>query len=159
MILFLGYNVETIKIHCQHLCHRRSHRITLWDCGGEPSVRLLWPYHFSKTSLLLWLINVHDRSRLETNLHLLSQLVTNPLLYRVPVLIVLSDTSFNLHDQKTVDEDDDQNLLTNLEVAFRFLATLSTSRASTFKWQVINVNTNDDDLKKVRQSIKELLDL
>jgi hypothetical protein len=105
------------------------------------------------------LINVHDRSRLETNLHLLSQLLTNPLLYRVPVLIVLSDTSFNLHDQKTVDEDDDQNLLTNLEVAFRFLATLSTSRASTFKWQVIKVNTTDDDLKKVRQSIKELLDL
>jgi hypothetical protein len=52
--------------------------------------------------------------------------------------------------------------LTNLEVAFRFLATLSNSRASTFKWQVINVNLNensDDELKKIRQSFKELMEL
>jgi len=51
----------------------------------------------------------------------------------------------------------------NLEVAFRFLATLSTSRASSFKWQVINVSIDEqnrtEDLKKVRQSFRELMDL
>jgi len=162
-LFILGYNVETIKLYCNHLHHCRSHKITLWDCGGHPSLRPLWSYHFSNTSLLLWLINVHDRSRLDINLQLLSQILINPLLYRVPVLIVLYTSSFGSHDQKLFDEDDDdQNLLTNLEVAFRFLATLSTSRASTFKWQVVNVNSNknsDEDLKKVRQAFKELMEL
>ena len=56
-----------------------------------------------------------------------------------------------------------QNLLTNLEVAFRFLATLSTSRASTFKWQVINVTLDETnaqtDLKKIRECFIELMEL
>jgi GTPase SAR1 family protein len=161
-VFILGYNVETIKVCCNHLYHRRSHKITLWDCGGQPSLRPLWSYHFSNTSLLLWLIIVHDRSRLDANLHLLSQILTNRLLYRVPVLIVLYENSFISKDQKTSDEENNENLLTNLEVAFRFLATLSTSRSSTFKWQVINVNLNDNldhDLKKIRQSFKELMEL
>jgi hypothetical protein len=112
------------------------------------------------TSLLLWLINIHDRSRLDTNLHLLSQILTNPLLSRVPVLIVLYNSPF---DQDKSDENTNPNLLTNLEVAFRFLATISTSRASTFKWQVINVTLNndksDEDLKKIRQCFRELMEL
>jgi hypothetical protein len=113
------------------------------------------------TSLLLWLINIHDRSRLDGTLHLLSQILTNPLLFRVPVLIVLYNCSFD--QQEMSDDDTQQNLLTNLEVAFRFLATLSTSRASTFKWQVINVTLNGNDsrtdLKKIRQCLSELMEL
>ncbi len=135
----------------------------MWDCGGESSVRTLWPYHYSNTSLLLWLINIHDRSRLDTNLQLLSQILVNPLLYQVPVLIVLYNSSFEKYQKEKSDEDNKQNLLTNLEVAFRFLATLSTSRASTFKWQVINVTLNENDsetdLKKIRQCFRELMEL
>jgi GTPase SAR1 family protein len=157
----LGYNVETIKLHCHHLCHRQYHKITLWDCGGQSSVRSLWSYHYLNTSLLLWLINIHDRSRLDGTLQLLSQILTNPLLFRVPVLIVLYNCSFD--QQEMSDDDTQQNLLTNLEVAFRFLATLSTSRASTFKWQVINVTLNGNDsrtdLKKIRQCLSELMEL
>ncbi len=100
---------------------------------------------------------------MDTNLQLLSHILTNQLLYRIPVLIVLYDSLFDFEDEKIVpDEEKDQNLLTNLEVAFRFLATLSTSRASTFKWQVIHIHSNgnnDYDIKKLRQSFKELMDL
>ncbi len=102
---------------------------------------------------------------MDINLQLLSHILTNPLLYRIPVLIVLYDSLFNFDNEKFIpDEEKNQNLLTNLEVAFRFLATLSTSRASTFKWQVIHIHSNhndddDDDLKKLRQSFKELMDL
>jgi GTPase SAR1 family protein len=164
LIFSLGYNVETIKVRCHHLCHRQYHKITLWDCGGESSIRTLWPYHYSNTSLLLWLINIYDRSRLDTNLQLLSQILTNPLLYQVPVLIVLYNSSFEKYQQQEKsDEDTKQNLLTNLEVAFRFLATLSTSRASTFKWQVINVtldeNNSQTDLKKIQECFRELMEL
>ncbi|CAF0935695.1 unnamed protein product [Rotaria sordida] len=158
----IGYNVETIKLYSRHFCRRRCHKITLWDCGGQSSLRLLWPYHFSNTSLLVWLINVHDRSRLDTNLLLLSQILTNRLLYRIPVLIVVYQNFFGSQYQKILDENNNENLLTNLEVAFRFLATLTTSRASTFKWQVISVNLNDnanEDLKKIRESFKELMEL
>ncbi|CAF2514887.1 unnamed protein product [Rotaria sp. Silwood2] len=158
----IGYNVETIKLHSRHFCHRRCHKITLWDCGGQSSLRSLWSYHFSNTSLLLWLINANDRSRLDTNLHLLSQILTNRLLYRVPVLIVVYHNVFGSQDDKIFDKNNNENLLTNLEVAFHFLTTLTTSRASTFKWQVISVNLNDnsdEDLKKIRQSFKELMEL
>jgi len=109
------------------------------------------------------LINIHDRSRLDTNLQLLSQILTNPLLYRVPVLIVLYNSSFEKYQQEKSDEDTKQNLLTNLEVAFRFLATLSTSRASTFKWQVINITLDEKnsqtDLKKIQECFRELMEL
>lgn len=150
-------------MRCHHLCHRQYHKITLWDCGGQPSVRSLWSYHYSNTSLLVWVINIHDRARLDTNLHLLSQILLNPLLFQIPVLIVLYNSSFHKYQQDNSDEDSKQNLLTNLEVAFRFLATLSTSRASTFKWQVVNVSTDQqnlhNDLKKIRESFRELMDL
>ncbi|UJR07795.1 hypothetical protein I4U23_012077 [Adineta vaga] len=159
----IGYNVETIKVYSTHLCHRRCHEITLWDCGGQTSLQPLWSYHFANTSLLLWLINVHDRSRLDANLQLLSQILSNPLLQRVPVLIILYHSKLKHHqDQKTSNEEKNESLLTNLEVAFRFLSTLSSSHASTFKWQVIKVNLNEDsinDLKKIRQSFKELMEL
>ena len=157
-MLIVGYNVETIRMRCQHLCHRQYHKITLWDCGGDSSIRALWSYHYSNTSLLLWIINIHDRTRLDTNLQILSQILTNPSLSRVPVLIIL----YNLPFEKRVG-DGNQNLLTNLEVAFRFLATLSTSRASTFKWQVINVTLDQanlqTDMKKLRQCFQELMEL
>ncbi|CAF1092419.1 unnamed protein product [Adineta ricciae] len=158
----MGYNVETIKVYCNHLFHRRCHEITLWDCGGQSSLQPLWSYHFSNTSLLLWLINVHDRSRLDANLQLLSQILSNPLLFRVPVLIVLYHSKLHRRDQKTSNDEKNEGLLTNLEVAFRFLSTLSTSHASTFKWQVIKVKLNEDstnDLKKIQQSFKELMEL
>ena len=139
------------------------HNITLWDCGGQSFVRSLWSYHYSNTSLLLWLINIHDRSRLDINIHLLSQTLMNSALHRVPVLIVLYDCPLDQYYQERSEENTNTNLLTNLEVAFRFLATLSTSRASTFKWQVINVtlNKNDSqtDLKKIRKCFRELMDL
>ncbi|CAF2527991.1 unnamed protein product [Rotaria sp. Silwood2] len=159
----IGYNVETIKLRCHHLCHRRYHKITLWDCGGQSSVRSLWSYHYSNTSLLLWLINIHDRSRLDANLHLLSQILTNPTLHRVPVLIVLYNSSFDQNNQEKSNENTAQDLLTNLEISFRFLAALPTSRASTCKWQVIDVtldeNNSQRDLKKIRQSFRELMEL
>ncbi len=155
--------METIKIRCKHLFHRQYHKITLWDCGGESSVQTLWPYHYSNTSLLLWLINIHDRSRLDINLHLLSQILTNPLLYQVPVVIILYNSSFEKFEEEKSDDDTKQNCLTNLEVAFRFLASLSTSRASTFKWQVINITLNENDfqrdLKKIQQCFIELMEL
>ncbi|CAF1092815.1 unnamed protein product [Rotaria sordida] len=159
----IGYNVETIKLRCHHLYHRQYHKITLWDCGGQSSVRSLWSYHYSNTSLLLWLINIYDRSRLDTNLHLLSQILTNPIFYRVPVLIVLYNSSLDQNNQEKSDENTNQDLLTNLEISFRFLATLSTSRASTFKWQVIDItldeNDSQRDFKKIRQSFRELMEL
>ncbi len=161
--VFIGYNVETIKLRCRYLCHRKYRQITLWDCGGQLSVRSLWPYHYSNTSLLLWLINIHDRPRLDTSIDLLAQILTDPLLYRVPVLIVLYSSSFDQRKHENSDGDTKQNIVTNLEVAFRFLATLSTSRASTFKWQVSNVTVNGNDceadLKKIRKSFRELMEL
>lgn len=103
-------------------------------------------------------MHLHDRRRLDTSLQLLSQVLTNPLLCRVPVLIVLYDASSSDRDDETK-----ENVLTNLEVAFRFLATLSTSRASSFKWQVINVTLTErdshSDLKKIQQCFRELMEL
>ncbi|CAF2122655.1 unnamed protein product [Rotaria magnacalcarata] len=159
----VGYNVETIKVCSRRFYLRHCHKITIWDCGGQPSLRSLCPYHFSNTSLLLWLINAHDRSRLDIHLDLLSQTLKNRLLDRVPVLIVVYQTSFGLQNQKEIfNENHNENLLTNLEVAYRFLTTLSTYRANIFKWQVISINLNDnsnEDLKKVQQSFKELMEL
>ena len=143
-IVFSGYNVETIKV--RH--HYQTQQITLWDCGGEACVRPLWSYHYPDTSLLLWVINAHDRARLDSSLHSLSQVLSHPLLGRVPVLIVLDHSPF--------DREEEENLLSHLEVAFRFLATLSSSRASSLHWQVINM-TLEDDLKKIEHSFRCLM--
>ena len=154
--------METIKIRHHHLCHHPHDKLTLWDCGGESSIRSAWSYHYSNTSLLLWLINAHDRSRLDASLHLLSQILTNPLLYRVPVLIVLYHSPSDQFYREESDESDTSNLLTNLEVAFRFLATISSSRASTFQWQVINVTLETDprgDFKKIEHAFRNLMKL
>ena len=153
----LGYNVETIKLRRHRFSCRSRDKITLWDCGGQPSVRSLWPYHYSDTSLLLWLINAHDRTRLDANIQLLSQTLTDPTLCQVPVLIILYHSPFY---RVNAEKRPSRNLITNLEVAFRFLASLSRARASLLQWQVISVTLNEKthgDFKKIEQSFKELM--
>lgn len=143
-------------------CIRRTQKLTLWDCGGEKPDQALWPYHYSNTSLLVWMVNAYDRLRLDASLHLLSQILMNPLLYRVPVLIVLYHSHSDQYYQEQSDDESAQNLLTNLEVSLRFLATISSSRASTFQWQVVNINIDDKsrpDFKKIEQSFCNLMKL
>jgi GTPase SAR1 family protein len=142
-------------------CHA-SDQITLWDCGGEPSMQSLWSYHYPSTSLLVWLVNAHDRSRCDTSLELLTQVLAEPLLHRVPVLIIVYHLSFDPRLDDTADEHVEQQVLTKFEVAFRFLSLLPTCRASSFQWQVINVTPNEnmrDDMTKVEQCFRHLMKL
>jgi GTPase SAR1 family protein len=151
----LGYNVETINVYHHHLLFRQSHQIALWDCGGETSVRSLWPYHYPNTSLLLWLINANDRSRLDMSIRLLSQVMSTSFLSTIPLLIVLHHSTANSNSTVT-------SCINELEVAFRFLTVLPNARSNTFPWQVIDLRSNDiehDDFKKLIQAIKYLMKL
>ncbi|CAF1471139.1 unnamed protein product, partial [Didymodactylos carnosus] len=148
------YNAETIRLRS----FRRSKKVTLWDCGGKMCLRKMWPYYYSDTSVLVWLINSNDRSRLEESLNALTTTLNDTSMYKVPLLVVLyrplNIMSSSYQQGYTIDVSDEAQL-TSLELAFRLSSKLPNID---LKWQVINVTgSNQKDLRKVNTCLLDMI--
>ncbi|XP_078154697.1 ADP-ribosylation factor 2-like [Carex rostrata] len=52
----IGFNVETVEY--------RNINFTVWDIGGQDSVRRLWRYYFQNTQGLIFVIDSNDNERI-----------------------------------------------------------------------------------------------
>lgn len=53
----LGFNIKTLEY--------RGFSLSLWDVGGQKSIRAYWKNYFESTDGLIWVIDSADRVRLE----------------------------------------------------------------------------------------------
>lgn len=53
----IGFNVETIKY--------KNLNMTMWDIGGQKSIRQLWRHYFPGTDAIIFVIDSCDKERLE----------------------------------------------------------------------------------------------
>ncbi|KAL1495284.1 hypothetical protein AB1Y20_017144 [Prymnesium parvum] len=51
----LDFNVET--------CKYKKHTFSIWDVGGQDSIRPLWRHHFTGTQGLIYVVDSADRQR------------------------------------------------------------------------------------------------
>ena len=76
----IGFNVETVT-------PMKNVTFTVWDIGGQATIRQLWRYYFQGTDGLIFIVDSTDRDRFHTAKEELHAILDDADMYRVPVII------------------------------------------------------------------------
>jgi len=57
----IGFNVESIQY--------KNLKFTIWDVGGQQSIRQLWKHYYANTDGIIFVIDSNDTNRLKGNEH------------------------------------------------------------------------------------------
>ncbi len=77
----LGFNVETVK-------HGNNVSFTVWDIGGQNTIRKLWKHYFVGTGGLVFVVDSVDKSRFSEAKEELDWILENDEMAGVPVVIM-----------------------------------------------------------------------
>lgn len=76
----LGFNICNLE--------HGPFRLTLWDVGGQKSLRTFWRNYFEETDGLVWVVDSADESRLQESCDELASLVAAEKLQHASVLVL-----------------------------------------------------------------------
>lgn len=65
-------------------------KFTVWDVGGQTTIRKLWDYYYAGTKALIYLVDSSDRNRIDETKEVLHYLLTNDQL-RDTILLVFAN--------------------------------------------------------------------
>lgn len=54
----LGFSIYTFE-------HRDGYKLTLWDVGGQSTIRSYWRNYFEETDAIIWVVDSSDLRRLD----------------------------------------------------------------------------------------------
>ncbi|NXJ85138.1 ARL11 protein, partial [Trogon melanurus] len=77
----VGFNVESLQTPC-------GLSFTLWDVGGQGSLRASWPDYLDDTSTLIFVLDSTDPGRLPEAAAALEEALSHPGMAGVPVLLL-----------------------------------------------------------------------
>ncbi|NWX20606.1 ARL11 protein, partial [Aegotheles bennettii] len=77
----VGFNVESLQTPC-------CISFTLWDVGGQSSLRASWPDYLEDTSTLIFVLDSTDTARLPEAAAALEEALSHPSMAGVPVLLL-----------------------------------------------------------------------
>eukprot|EP01116_Phalansterium_solitarium_P022555 TRINITY_DN748_c0_g1_i3.p1 TRINITY_DN748_c0_g1~~TRINITY_DN748_c0_g1_i3.p1 ORF type:complete len:179 (+),score=30.60 TRINITY_DN748_c0_g1_i3:1100-1636(+) len=75
----IGYNIETIT--------HRNVEFTILDLGGQDKIRFLWRQHYANVDGIIFMVDVHDRERLDEAYGALTTMLADELLNGAPLLV------------------------------------------------------------------------
>ncbi len=75
----IGFNVETVAY--------KNIEFTVWDMGGQDSVRVLWKRYYENTDGLIFVVDSNDTSRLDLARGELDKLVKDEHISTCPILV------------------------------------------------------------------------
>jgi ADP-ribosylation factor 1/2 len=75
----IGFNVESVQYKKLHMM--------IWDVGGQEKIRQLWRYYFEGSHAIIFVVDAHDRDRLDTASEELYKLLANDELRFCSLLI------------------------------------------------------------------------
>eukprot|EP01080_Neovahlkampfia_damariscottae_P002086 gene2086-1958_t len=90
----LGFNVETLKIN--------NITLTIWDLGGQESVRRLWKHYYLATKAVIFVVDSTDQERMEETAKELHYVLESSELKNATVLIFANKN--DVKDSLGVDE-------------------------------------------------------
>ncbi|NXU55088.1 ARL11 protein, partial [Turnix velox] len=77
----VGFNVESLQTPC-------GVSFTLWDVGGQDSLRASWPNYLEDTSTLVFVLDSTDTARLPEAAAELEETLSHPSMAGIPVLLL-----------------------------------------------------------------------
>jgi len=75
----IGFNVETIEY--------RNLNMHVWDVGGQDRVRPLWRHYFSNVQAIIFVVDAHDRTRIDEAKEELYKILNESSLSDIPLLV------------------------------------------------------------------------
>jgi len=77
----VGFNVESLQTPCRI-------SFTLWDVGGQGSLRASWPHYLEDTNTLIFVLDSADVARLPEAAAALEEALSHPSMAGIPVLLL-----------------------------------------------------------------------
>ncbi|KAM7130421.1 ADP-ribosylation factor-like protein 11 [Ciconia maguari] len=77
----VGFNVESLQTPCRV-------SFTLWDVGGQGSLRASWPDYLEDTNTLIFVLDSTDTARLPEAAAVLEEVLSHPSMDGIPVLLL-----------------------------------------------------------------------
>lgn len=77
----VGFNVESLQTPC-------GVSFTLWDIGGQSSLRASWPDYLEDTNTLIFVLDSTDTARLPEAAAALEDALSHPSMAGIPVLLL-----------------------------------------------------------------------
>ncbi|XP_057281651.1 ADP-ribosylation factor-like protein 11 [Pezoporus wallicus] len=77
----VGFNVESLQTPC-------GVSFTLWDIGGQDSLRASWPDYLEDTNTLIFVLDSTDTARLPEAAAALEDALSHPSMAGIPVLLL-----------------------------------------------------------------------
>ncbi|NWS44490.1 ARL11 protein, partial [Probosciger aterrimus] len=77
----VGFNVESLQTPC-------GVSFTLWDIGGQGSLRASWPDYLEDTNILIFVLDSTDIGRLPEAAAALEDALSHPSMAAIPVLLL-----------------------------------------------------------------------
>jgi small GTP-binding protein len=75
----VGFNVETMEY--------KGLSMTMWDIGGQDSIRKLWKHYYEGTDCLIYVVDSADRERIDLASEELHNILNQPELEKACVLV------------------------------------------------------------------------
>ncbi len=92
-----GFNVKSLV--------QNDLNLSVWDVGGQKSIRPYWRNYFDHTDALIYVIDSSDQKRMEETGIELDQLISEEKLEGVPILIFANKQDLmNAHDAEEISE-------------------------------------------------------
>lgn len=77
----VGFNVESLQTPC-------GVSFTLWDVGGQDSLRASWPNYLEDINTLIFVLDSTDMARLAEAMAALEEALSHPSMAGIPVLLL-----------------------------------------------------------------------
>jgi ADP-ribosylation factor protein 1 len=75
----IGFNVETVEY--------KNISFTVWDVGGQDSIRSLWCHYFQNTRGIIYVVDSNDRGRIEVARDELQRMLNEDELHNAVLLV------------------------------------------------------------------------
>ena len=75
----IGFNVEDLEY--------KNLKMTIWDIGGQGSIRKLWRYYYDGTQAVIFVVDTSDRDRIEMAKEEIHGLMNDPSLAGAKLLV------------------------------------------------------------------------
>ena len=75
-----GFNIKSVA--------QSGFKLNMWDIGGQKAIRPYWRNYYEGTDVLIWVVDANDDGRFEEARAELDQLMKEPKLAKVPMLVL-----------------------------------------------------------------------
>lgn len=70
----VGFQIHSVILHNEE--DSQDYRVSMWDVGGQRTLRPFWDNYFDKTDVLVWCIDISSQLRFDESFRELTELVT-----------------------------------------------------------------------------------